>query len=75
MPSSDSSGSPCGAGTGYYCREVPDVTASADPYHGYVIYYNGAWTVIGGTSAAAPQWASLVAMPGWQNWPGTSCPS
>lgn len=60
--SSDSSGSPCAAATGYYCREVPDVTASADPYHGYVIYYNGAWTVAGGTSAAAPLWASLVAL-------------
>ena len=34
-----SSGSPCGAASGTYCREVPDVSADADPYTGYVIYY------------------------------------
>lgn len=30
------------------------------PVHGYVIFYNGQWTVFGGTSAAAPLWAALV---------------
>ena len=58
----DSSGSPCGAPASYSCREVPDVTASADPYHGYLIYYKGSWRSIGGTSAAAPLWASIVAL-------------
>jgi subtilase family serine protease len=65
-----SSGRPCGAGTGY-CRQVPDVSANADPSTGYLIYYNGAGTVsgapvgwqgTGGTSAAAPLWAALFAL-------------
>ena len=38
---SNSSGSPCGAASGSYCREVPDVTASADEDHGYVEYWDG----------------------------------
>lgn len=59
---SNSSGSPCGAATGSYCREVPDVSADADPYSGYVVYYNGSWTGIGGTSAAAPLWAAFMAL-------------
>jgi len=56
-----SSGSPCGA-SGAYCREVPDVSADADPYSGYLIYYEGSWIGIGGTSAASPVWAALVAL-------------
>jgi subtilase family serine protease len=67
-----SSGSPCGAPAGSYCREVPDVSADADPATGYTIYYDGngsandttGWTTetpIGGTSAAAPLWAALMA--------------
>jgi len=48
--------------TNTYCREVPDVSADADPYTGYVIYYNGAWGGIGGTSAAAPTWAAFMAL-------------
>jgi subtilase family serine protease len=59
---SHSSGTQCKAATGSYCREVPDVSADADPYSGYVIYYNGAWTGIGGTSAAAPLWAAFTAL-------------
>jgi YVTN family beta-propeller protein len=59
---SESSGTPCGAGAGGYCREVPDVSASADPYNGYVIYYAGSWCVFGGTSAAAPLWAAVAAL-------------
>ena len=50
-------------------REVPDVSASADPSHGYIIYYTGAningstgWLAIGGTSAAAPLWASVIVL-------------
>jgi subtilase family serine protease len=68
---SGSSGTTCGATSGY-CREVPDVAADADPATGYVIYWNGAgaagpgqptgWQVVGGTSAAAPTWAALIAL-------------
>jgi len=57
-----SSGSPCGATTGHFCREVPDVSASADPDNGYVIVYNGLWQSYGGTSGAAPLWAALAAL-------------
>jgi subtilase family serine protease len=59
---SNSSGSQCGAPSGSYCREVPDVSADADPYTGYLIYYEGSWTGIGGTSAAAPLWAAFTAL-------------
>jgi hypothetical protein len=44
------------------CREVPDVTASADPAHGYAIYFNGGWGVYGGTSAASPVWAAMTVL-------------
>jgi subtilase family serine protease len=54
-----SSGVPCGS-TGF-CREVPDVSASADPEHGYVIRWHGGWLPIGGTSAATPLWAAMLA--------------
>ncbi|MHB1511227.1 MAG: protease pro-enzyme activation domain-containing protein [Acidimicrobiales bacterium] len=64
----NSSGSACGAATGY-CRQVPDVSADADPYSGYVIYYTGTgdggrtgWVGAGGTSAATPLWAALMAL-------------
>ncbi|HVA60120.1 MAG TPA: S53 family peptidase, partial [Mycobacteriales bacterium] len=55
-----SSGVPCAASVGD-CREVPDVSASADPNFGYTIYYQGTWMTAGGTSGAAPLWAALVA--------------
>ncbi len=59
----DSSGTPCGAATGSYCREVPDVSADADPNTGYVVYFKGNWSGgNGGTSAAAPLWASVTAL-------------
>jgi hypothetical protein len=58
----DSSGSPCGAPSGSYCREVPDVSASADPEYGYLIYWEGSWQAIGGTSAATPLWAAFTAL-------------
>jgi subtilase family serine protease len=58
---SGSSKTPCGASSGY-CREVPDVSADADPYSGYVVYYDGSWTGIGGTSAAAPLWGAFLAL-------------
>lgn len=47
-------------------RQVPDVAASGSSGlgdgHGYAIYYRHAWTVGGGTSAAMPIWAGLVAL-------------
>jgi subtilase family serine protease len=43
-------------------RGVPDVAADADPSTGLVIYLNGQWTLAGGTSAAAPLWAGLMAI-------------
>jgi subtilase family serine protease len=55
-----SSGTPCDASSGD-CREVPDVSASADPEHGYIIRWKGKWVAIGGTSAATPLWAAMVA--------------
>jgi subtilase family serine protease len=45
----------------YYCREVPDVSASADLDEGYTVYYDGAWNGVGGTSGAAPVWSALFA--------------
>jgi subtilase family serine protease len=67
---SGSSRATCGASSGY-CRQVPDVSADADPATGYVIYWNGTggdptqtagWQVVGGTSGAAPTWAALIAL-------------
>ena len=63
-------GAHCGH-PGGYCREVPDVSANADPATGYEIYWNGSgdvpgatrgWQAIGGTSAAAPVWAGVMAL-------------
>ena len=52
----------CGSAKTEQCREVPDVAASADPDHGDVIFFDGFWQRIGGTSAAAPLWAALTAV-------------
>ena len=60
-----SSGTPC-ASTGGDCREVPDVSADADPSSGYIIYdtVDGqtGWTALGGTSGASPLWAAVLAV-------------
>ncbi len=62
---SGSSGTPC-ADAGGDCREVPDVSADADPSSGYIIYdsvnYTSPWTALGGTSGAAPLWAAVLAV-------------
>jgi hypothetical protein len=58
----DSSSAPCRAPSGSYCREVPDVSADADPSTGYPVYWDGGWLVVGGTSAASPLWGALVAL-------------
>ena len=49
-------------------RGVPDVSYNANPGTGYAIYdsigvsgYSG-WFQVGGTSAATPQWAALIAI-------------
>jgi len=42
-------------------RNVPDVALNADQNTGYSIYYNGQWTIYGGTSCAAPLWAAFTA--------------
>ncbi len=57
---SGSSGTPCANSSGD-CREVPDVSADADPSTGYVIYDSG-WMAIGGTSGAAPLWAAVLSV-------------
>ena len=61
---SESSAAPCGGSAN--CREVPDVSADADPNTGYAVYTDGQggaqWSSVGGTSAAAPLWASFVAL-------------
>jgi subtilase family serine protease len=44
------------------CRQVPDVSASADPNYGDAISFAGGWWSIGGTSAASPLWAAVVAV-------------
>jgi hypothetical protein len=59
---SRSSGTPCDAPAGSECREVPDVSADAAPQSGYLVYYEGNWETVGGTSGAAPLWAALVAL-------------
>ncbi len=56
------------AGLNYGLRTSPDVSLNADPNTGYAVYdsvpYNGSsgWFDVGGTSAAAPAWAGLVAI-------------
>ncbi|WP_190303125.1 MULTISPECIES: S53 family peptidase [Methylomonas] len=42
-------------------RNVPDVALNSDPDTGYAIYYQGFWSVYGGTSSAAPLWAAYTA--------------
>jgi hypothetical protein len=56
-----SSGVPCGQTSGY-CREVPDVSASASTEDGYALSYDGGWTAVGGTSTSTPLWSGLVAL-------------
>jgi subtilase family serine protease len=43
-------------------RGIPDVAANADPGTAMAIYFNGAWEQIGGTSAATPTWAGIIAV-------------
>jgi hypothetical protein len=46
------------------CREVPDVSATADEFTGGITVFIdefGGWNTFGGTSSAAPQWAAMLA--------------
>ncbi len=52
-------------------REAPDVSLNADPNTGYPVYCSVAaagcspanpWITVGGTSAAAPMWAAMMAL-------------
>jgi len=43
-------------------RTIPDVASDADPNSGYMIYSNGRWGEVGGTSVAAPEWAGILAL-------------
>jgi len=43
-------------------RAVPDVAMSAAGHDGYVIYENGSYWIISGTSAASPSFAGLMAL-------------
>lgn len=54
----------CHAPSGTTCRQVPDVAADADPNTGYPVYIGGGWDIYGGTSAATPTWAALLAIAG-----------
>ncbi|MEU6480896.1 protease pro-enzyme activation domain-containing protein [Streptomyces sp. NPDC047017] len=57
----------CAAGADRVCRQVPDVSAVADPATGYPVAFghdsdgNQYWNILGGTSGAAPVWAALMA--------------
>ncbi len=48
-------------------RAIPDVAYNADPKSGYAVYKSignstAGWYTIGGTSAAAPQWAAIQSL-------------
>ena len=48
-------------------RAIPDVSYDADPASGFSVYWSssvrkGAWYVVGGTSAGAPQWAAIESL-------------
>jgi Pro-kumamolisin, activation domain/Putative Ig domain len=57
-----SSGTPCGAPSGEYCLETPDVSADASGDSGYTFYFGGSWQAQRGTSFSAPLWAALIAL-------------
>ncbi len=43
-------------------RGIPDVSANANPSTAMAIYFNGQWLQVGGTSAATPTWAGIIAV-------------
>jgi kumamolisin len=50
------------ASLGSKVRQVPDISADADPATGLAVFTRGQFTVVGGTSAAAPEWAGFTAL-------------
>ncbi len=46
---------------GFAGRAIPDVAANADPNTGYYMMAGGQFSIVGGTSASSPLWASLIA--------------
>ena len=52
---------PVSAGTGFAGRGMPDVAADADARTGYWMLIGGQMQPNGGTSAASPLWAALIA--------------
>ncbi|WP_028963470.1 S53 family peptidase [Sulfobacillus thermosulfidooxidans] len=56
-------GIPLPVKAGYHVgRGVPDVALNADPDTGYAVFFQGMWTVVGGTSVASPIWAAITAL-------------
>ncbi|MFJ4680892.1 protease pro-enzyme activation domain-containing protein [Kitasatospora sp. NPDC088783] len=56
----------CNAAAGRACRQVPDVSALADPNQGYLTLTHADsttlyWDLMGGTSFSAPLWAAMTA--------------
>jgi pseudomonalisin len=43
-------------------RDVPDVSVAASTHDAYLIGMNGGFYAVGGTSAASPSWAGLMAL-------------
>lgn len=43
-------------------RQVPDVSAAANPFFGWATFSNGKLQPVGGTSAASPFWAASMAL-------------
>lgn len=50
------------AGLGDSMRDIVDVSYDADPNTGVLVVFNGGLFQVGGTSAGAPQWSSLIAL-------------
>lgn len=51
-----------GAGAANGMRAVPDVSLSAAGHDGYIIYENGSYWIMSGTSAASPSFAAMMAL-------------
>ena len=47
---------------GHSGRGIPDVAITASPESGYKVYIDGQKEVLGGTAAASPLWAGLIAL-------------
>lgn len=62
MPWQESAAAGPGTHGSALSRNVPDVSANADPATGHSVHVNGKWYSVGGTSAAAPLWAGMTAL-------------